>query len=84
MQPQAHLQVLSNMVDHNDSPQQALDMPRFCINVDAEGGVGAMDPGGEVLLEKGFNFDEMASLRRKGHRVSPISGRQRVILWVVK
>ncbi|MEA3326700.1 MAG: gamma-glutamyltransferase [Chloroflexota bacterium] len=65
MQPQAHLQILSNIVDHNDSPQQALDMPRFYLNVDAGGGVGAMDPGGEVLLEEGFNFVEMASLHRK-------------------
>ena len=71
MQPQAHLQILSNIVDHHDSPQQALDMPRFSLNVDAGGGVGAMDPGGEVLLEEGFNFGEMASLHRKGHRISP-------------
>lgn len=79
MQPQAHLQVLSNLVDLGQNPQQALDMPRFCLNVDAGGGVGAEDPGGEVLIEKGYSFDEMAALRRKGHRVSPISGRQRGI-----
>ena len=54
-------------------------MPRFSLNVDAGGGVGAMDPGGEVLLEEGFDFGEMASLHRKGHRISPITGRQRVI-----
>ncbi|MBG0788427.1 MAG: gamma-glutamyltransferase, partial [Anaerolineaceae bacterium] len=79
MQPQAHLQALSNLVDLEMNPQQALDMPRFCLDVDAGGGVGAEDPGGEVYLEKGFSFDEMAALRRKGHRVSPVSGRARAM-----
>jgi gamma-glutamyltranspeptidase/glutathione hydrolase len=79
MQPQAHLQALSNLVDLEHNPQQALDMPRFCLNVSIGGGVGAADPGGEVYLEKGFSFDEMAALRMKGHKVSPISGRQRAL-----
>ena len=52
-------------------------MPRFCLNVSAGGGVGADDPGGEVYLEKGFSFDELAGLHARGHRVSPNGGRQR-------
>ena len=79
MQPQAHLQALSNLVDLEMAPQQALDMPRFCLDVDAGGGVGAADPGGEVFLEKGFSFDELAALRQKGHRVSPVSGRAQAL-----
>ncbi|MBW6466681.1 MAG: gamma-glutamyltransferase family protein [Brevefilum sp.] len=79
MQPQGHLLVLSNMVDLGHNPQQALDMPRFCLKILNGGGVGANDPGGEVYLEAGFSFDEMAALRRKGHHVSPISGRQRIV-----
>ena len=79
MQPQAHLQVMSNLIDLNHNPQQALDMPRFSLNIGAGGGVGAMDPGGEVLMESGYSFEELASLRRKGHRVSPVSGWQRII-----
>ena len=79
MQPQAHLQVLSNLVDLGQNPQQALDMPRFCLNVDAGTGLGAAEPGGEVLIEKGYSYDEMAALRRKGHHISPVSGRQRGI-----
>jgi len=79
MQPQAHLQVLSNLVDYEHNPQQALDMPRFCLNINGGDGVGSDDPGGEVYLEKGFSFDEMAALRRKGHRISPIGGRQRAV-----
>jgi len=79
MQPQAHLQALSNMVDCELNPQQALDMPRFCLNINSGGGVGADDPGGEVFIEKGFNFDELAALQRKGHRLSSISGRTRAV-----
>jgi len=79
MQPQAHLQALSNLVDSGQNPQQALDMPRFCLNVDTGGGVGADDPGGEVYLEKGYTFDDLAALQRKGHHVTPISGRQRAV-----
>ncbi len=79
MQPQAHMQALSNMVDDGLNPQQALDMPRFCLNANKGGGVGADDPGGEVLIEKGFSLDEMAELRRMGHRISPISGRGRAV-----
>jgi gamma-glutamyltranspeptidase/glutathione hydrolase len=79
MQPQAHLQVLSNLVDYQHNPQQALDMPRFCLNINGGGGVGAEDPGGEVYLEKGFSFDDMAAFQRLGHRTTPISGRQRAV-----
>lgn len=79
MQPQAHLQALSNMVDCDHNPQQALDMPRFCLNVNAGGGVGTDDPGGEVYLEKGYSFDELAGLQRMGHHVTPISGRGRSV-----
>lgn len=79
MQPQAHLQVVSNLVDCGHSPQQALDMPRFYLNVGQGEGVGAADSGGEVYLEKGFDFDDLANLRMKGHRVVPVSGRARAV-----
>lgn len=78
MQPQAHLQVLSNMLDYGYNPQQALDMPRFNINVDAGDGVGALDPGGEVWIEEGFSMDELDSLTKRGHRLTPLSGRNRI------
>ncbi|MDY6846499.1 MAG: gamma-glutamyltransferase family protein [Chloroflexota bacterium] len=79
MQPQAHLQVLSNMVDFNHNPQQALDMPRFNIDIHEGEGVGSDDSGGAVLLERGFSFEEMAALSRKGHQVTPVSGLERII-----
>lgn len=80
MQPQAHLQVLSNLVDYGHNPQQALDMPRFCLNIrDGGDGVGSEESGGEVLLERGFDFEEMTALARKGHHITPISGIERLV-----
>ncbi len=79
MQPQAHLQVLSNLVDFKQNPQQALDMPRFNIDVHPGEGIGSEDPGGKVLLERGFSFEEMAALSHKDHHVTPISGLERII-----
>jgi len=79
MQPQGHLQVLSNLIDLSHTPQQALDMPRFCIKIVDGQGVGAKDPGGEVYLEKGFNFDQMAALQLKGHRLEPLGGWHRLM-----
>ena len=78
MQPQAHLQVLSNMMDLSHNPQQALDMPRFNINVDAGEGVGAQDPGGDVWIEDGFSSDDLASLTKRGHHLTPLNGRDRM------
>ncbi|MFW5714432.1 MAG: gamma-glutamyltransferase family protein, partial [Brevefilum sp.] len=79
MQPQAHLQVMSNLIDYGNNPQQALDLPRFCLNVSHGSGVGSEDPGGEVFIEKGFSFADMAELRRKGHRIAPIHAYPRVV-----
>jgi gamma-glutamyltranspeptidase / glutathione hydrolase len=38
MQPQGHVQVLSALHDAGLDPQSALDLPRFCIDVDESGG----------------------------------------------
>jgi gamma-glutamyltranspeptidase/glutathione hydrolase len=79
MQPQAHLQVMSNLIDYDHNPQQALDMPRFCLNIREGEGVGSEDPGGVVLVERGFGFEELAALSKKGHHVTPVSGLERIV-----
>jgi hypothetical protein len=45
MQPQGHVQVLSALHDAGLDPQSALDLPRFCIDVDSAGGRVAIEEG---------------------------------------
>lgn len=68
MQPQGHVQVFLALMDGFD-PQSALDVPRFCIDVD--------DKGGRVALEKGIDVDTMAYLAEMGHPLYPVSGYSR-------
>jgi gamma-glutamyltranspeptidase/glutathione hydrolase len=71
MQPQGHVQVVSNMMDYGMGPQDALDAPRFCI-------LDGM-AGGKVSLEEGIPVDTMATLARMGHEVIPVAGANRII-----
>ena len=66
MQPQGHVQVVTNMIDYGMGPQDALDAPRFCI-LDGTA-------GGKVSLEEGIPVDTMATLARMGHEVIPVAG----------
>ncbi|MDR1444352.1 MAG: gamma-glutamyltransferase family protein [Treponema sp.] len=59
MQPQAHLQVLSGLIDFSLNPQAALDAPRW-----------QWTEGKKVLLEQGFPRHIAAALNRRGHQVS--------------
>ena len=79
MQPQGHVQVLSALVDHGLDPQSALDLPRFCIDVEGS--------GGRVALEEGIPPDVFEALKRMGHPVYGVScfdrslfGRGQIIL----
>jgi gamma-glutamyltranspeptidase/glutathione hydrolase len=60
MQPQGHLQVLVNMVDHELDPQAALDAPRF--QVDRLGGP-------EVMIESAVPAKTRKILAQRGHVV---------------
>jgi gamma-glutamyltranspeptidase/glutathione hydrolase len=66
MQPQGHLQVISNMVDHGMDPQQALNALRFMVAGDA------------VVLEEGLAPDVVNELKIRGHQVQMASGYRRV------
>jgi gamma-glutamyltranspeptidase/glutathione hydrolase len=59
MQPQGHVQVLSNMIDFGMTPQQALDAPRFEISADLT----------EVALEAGIAPEVKNELIKRGHHV---------------
>ena len=66
MQPQGHLQLISNMVDHGMDPQQAVNALRFMVGND------------QVLLEEGINPDTARELQSRGHKLGLMAGRSRV------
>ena len=69
MQPQGHVQVLSALVDNGLDPQSALDLPRFCIDVE--------EAGGRVALEEGISPEVIAELESMGHPVYTLRGLDR-------
>jgi gamma-glutamyltranspeptidase/glutathione hydrolase len=74
MQPQAHFQVISGLVDFELNPQAALDAPRW-----------QWDRGKKILLEPDFPSPVAEVLLRKGHEIGYEStsmnfGRGQVIL----
>lgn len=69
MQAQGHLQVISNMVDFNMGPQQAIDALRFSVGFD-----------GDVTLEEGVDPAVIKELEDKGHTVSLREGYSRVTM----
>jgi gamma-glutamyltranspeptidase/glutathione hydrolase len=69
MQPQGHVQVLSALVDHGLDPQAALDLPRFCLDVEGS--------GGRVALEEGIPANVVSDLEAMGHPVYTVRGLER-------
>jgi gamma-glutamyltranspeptidase/glutathione hydrolase len=71
MQPQGHVQVLSALVDDGLDPQSALDLPRFCIDMD--------ESGGRVAIEEGMPQETIEGLERLGHPLYTVSGYERAL-----
>jgi gamma-glutamyltranspeptidase/glutathione hydrolase len=74
MQPQGHVQVVTNLVDFGLNPQQALDAPRWQWVKEKA-----------FIVESGFSAEIAKSLSRRGHDVSfsldtPLFGRGQIIL----
>ena len=61
MQPQGHLQVISNLVDHGMDAQAALNALRFIVTEH------------DVSLEEGLDPQVLANLTSKGHNTRTIS-----------
>jgi len=74
MQPQAHLQVLSNLLDRNMTPQEALDAPRWQLT----GRGRTPDPDGRILVENDLPKEVTDGLLKRGHRLKEIDGFQRI------
>ncbi len=85
MQPQAHVQIIMNLVDFGMNLQEAGDAPRIQHEGSTEptGQSTAMLDGGEVNLESGFAYEAVRALMRKGHKVSfadgPYGGYQAIL-----
>jgi len=65
MQPQGHLQVISNVVDFGMDPQATLNALRFMVTQDS------------VVLEEGISPEVVRELESRGHRTSIVGGYQR-------
>lgn len=57
VQPQGHVQVVTNMIDFHLNPQQTLDTPRWMKEKDIE-------------VEENFPKDIFENLKKKGHNIS--------------
>ena len=69
MQPQGHVQVLCNIIDHGMNVQEAGDAARARHFGSSTPTGDVMNDGGQVAVESGISDEIVASLRRKGHRV---------------
>lgn len=61
MQPQGHLQLMVDMVAGGLDPQQAIDLPRYCI------ADGTRD--GKIFVEGGVDDTVLEELRNRGHDI---------------
>jgi len=70
-QPQGHLQVISNMVDYNMDPQQALDALRFNVDI---------TDTNDINLEEGLDINTINELIKRGHNINILSGSDRMTM----
>ncbi len=76
MQPQGHVQVLTNMLDFEMGLQAAGDAPRVRHEGSTEPtGAPPLAHGGTVHLEPGFGAAAIEGLRARGHRLEPMESR---------
>lgn len=92
MQPQGHVQLLSNLLLKGMDPQAAIDAPRFCIRDGMANGAVALEPwssypatascgtpkGGEGEGEEEGYEAVVEKLRRLGHDIRVVRGHARV------
>ena len=70
MQPQGHVQLISNLIHFRMEPQAAVDAPRFCIEVNTDG---------SIALEDGIDPAVVDGLRALGHNVRLVTGHARSV-----
>ncbi len=70
LQPQAHAQILVNIIDFGMNPQEAGDAARLVHASDSQPGGGRMTDGGTVHMEAGIPRAVADELTRRGHRLT--------------
>ena len=68
-QPQAHAQIIVNLVDFGMNLQEAGDAPRILHTRSSEPTGARMTDGGVLSLETGVAYDVMRDLSEMGHRI---------------
>ena len=68
-QPQAHAQVLINLIDFGYNLQEAGDAPRMVHSGSTQPTDEEMTSGGTLSLEKGFGEDIEQALKKMGHTI---------------
>jgi gamma-glutamyltranspeptidase/glutathione hydrolase len=85
MQPQGHVQVLVNWIDHGMNLQEAGDAPRIYHTGSSEPDGTVMSDGGTVNLEAGFPAESVRDLQKLGHRLGaasvPAFGGYQAVMW---
>jgi len=83
-QPQAHAQIIINLIDFGMNLQEAGDAPRILHVGSSEPTGEVMTDGGTVYLESGIAYQVLRELTEKGHRlgvnVGSFGGYQ-AIMW---
>jgi gamma-glutamyltranspeptidase/glutathione hydrolase len=75
MQPQGHVQIVVNLVDHGMNVQEAGDAARFHHKGSTEPTwIERMKDGGVLEVESGMRPDVLEELRRRGHVVEVTKG----------
>ena len=68
-QPQAHAQVVINIVDFGMNLQEAGDAPRILHRGSSQPTGERMTDGGRVSLESGIPYESVRELVKMGHRI---------------
>lgn len=70
MQPQGHVQILVNLIDHGMNLQEAGDAARWQHLGSTDYHTGKMRTGGTVQVETGITWATVRELQRRGHAVT--------------
>lgn len=86
IQPQGHVQVLTNIIDFGMNVQAAGDAARWQHHGSGTQDDPLLAPGGAVSFESGVSPAVIADLERRGHKVTPSAplkgyGGYQAILW---